>query len=82
MERTEHYNYAFLDEGSKREIRRCILKAVAIPGYQVPFGSRELPYLPRRLQGVLLLSNGISHLEGAERGISGACAEGARHAAG
>ena len=43
MERTEHYNYAFLDEGSKREIRRCILKAVAIPGYQVPFGSRELP---------------------------------------
>ena len=37
------YNYAFLDEGSKREIRRSILKAVAIPGYQVPFGSRELP---------------------------------------
>ena len=23
-----------------------------------------LPYQPRRLQGVLLLSNGISHLEG------------------
>ena len=39
----DHYNFAFLDEGSKREIRRCILKAVAIPGYQVPFGSRELP---------------------------------------
>ncbi|MEA5014720.1 MAG: alpha-D-ribose 1-methylphosphonate 5-phosphate C-P-lyase PhnJ [Candidatus Limiplasma sp.] len=38
-----HYNYAFLDEGSKREIRRACLKAVAIPGYQVPFGSRELP---------------------------------------
>ena len=38
-----HYNFAFLDEGSKREIRRSILKAVAIPGYQVPFGSRELP---------------------------------------
>ncbi|MCL1913392.1 MAG: alpha-D-ribose 1-methylphosphonate 5-phosphate C-P-lyase PhnJ [Eubacteriaceae bacterium] len=38
-----NYNYAFLDEGSKREIRRSILKAVAIPGYQVPFGSRELP---------------------------------------
>ncbi|NPV03803.1 MAG: alpha-D-ribose 1-methylphosphonate 5-phosphate C-P-lyase PhnJ [Syntrophaceae bacterium] len=37
------YNYAFLDEVSKREIRRKILKAVAIPGYQVPFGSRELP---------------------------------------
>jgi len=39
----ENYNFAFLDEGSKREIRRASLKAVAIPGYQVPFGSRELP---------------------------------------
>lgn len=39
----EHYNFAFLDEGSKREIRRCTLKAVSIPGYQVPFASRELP---------------------------------------
>ena len=39
----DKYNYAFLDEGSKREIRRSVLKAVAIPGYQVPFGSRELP---------------------------------------
>ena len=38
-----NYNFAFLDEGSKREIRRAALKAVAIPGYQVPFGSRELP---------------------------------------
>ncbi|NBD23669.1 alpha-D-ribose 1-methylphosphonate 5-phosphate C-P-lyase PhnJ [Paenibacillus glycinis] len=37
------YNFAFLDEGSKREIRRKTLKAVAIPGYQVPFASRELP---------------------------------------
>ena len=37
------YNFAFLDEGSKREIRRAIIKAIAIPGYQVPFGSRELP---------------------------------------
>jgi len=39
----KNYNFAFLDEGSKREIRRAALKAVAIPGYQVPFGSRELP---------------------------------------
>ena len=37
------YNYAYLDEGSKREIRRAILKAIAIPGYQVPFASREMP---------------------------------------
>jgi len=27
----------------KREIRRKTLKAVAIPGYQVPFASPELP---------------------------------------
>ncbi len=37
------HNFGFIDEGSKREVRRAILKAVAIPGYQVPFGSRELP---------------------------------------
>ena len=37
------YNYGFLDENTKREIRRKLLKAVAIPGYQVPFGSREMP---------------------------------------
>lgn len=41
--KTAEYNFAFLDEGSKREIRRKSLKAVAIPGYQVPFASRELP---------------------------------------
>ncbi|GAA0370296.1 alpha-D-ribose 1-methylphosphonate 5-phosphate C-P-lyase PhnJ [Bacillus horti] len=39
----QKYNYAFLDEGSKREIRRATLKAIAIPGYQVPFASREMP---------------------------------------
>ena len=37
------YNFAFFDEGSKREIRRATLKAVAIPGYQVPFASRAMP---------------------------------------
>jgi alpha-D-ribose 1-methylphosphonate 5-phosphate C-P lyase len=37
------YSFGFLDAVSKREIRRSLLKAVAIPGYQVPFGSRELP---------------------------------------
>lgn len=36
-------HFAFLDEGSKKEIRRATLKAVAIPGYQVPFASREMP---------------------------------------
>ncbi|MDO5692104.1 MAG: alpha-D-ribose 1-methylphosphonate 5-phosphate C-P-lyase PhnJ [Pseudomonadota bacterium] len=39
----EHHNFAYLDERTKRMIRRAILKAVAIPGYQVPFGSREMP---------------------------------------
>jgi alpha-D-ribose 1-methylphosphonate 5-phosphate C-P lyase len=38
-----NYNFAFFDEGSKREIRRASLKAIAIPGYQVPFASREMP---------------------------------------
>jgi alpha-D-ribose 1-methylphosphonate 5-phosphate C-P lyase len=37
------FSYAFLDEGAKREIRRRLLKAVAVPGCQVPFGSREMP---------------------------------------
>ncbi|KAA2211469.1 alpha-D-ribose 1-methylphosphonate 5-phosphate C-P-lyase PhnJ [Teichococcus oryzae] len=37
------YNFAYLDEGTKRMIRRTLLKAVAIPGHQVPFGAREMP---------------------------------------
>ncbi|GGB00854.1 alpha-D-ribose 1-methylphosphonate 5-phosphate C-P-lyase PhnJ [Agarivorans gilvus] len=37
------YNFGYLDEQTKRMIRRAILKGVAIPGYQVPFGGREMP---------------------------------------
>jgi alpha-D-ribose 1-methylphosphonate 5-phosphate C-P lyase len=37
------YNFGYLDEQTKRAIRRGLLKAVAIPGYQVPFASREMP---------------------------------------
>lgn len=37
------YNFAYLDEQTKRMVRRAILKAIAIPGYQVPFASREMP---------------------------------------
>lgn len=37
------YNFAYLDEQTKRMIRRAILKSLAIPGYQVPFASREMP---------------------------------------
>ena len=43
VERIAGYNFAYLDEQTKRMIRRALLKAVAIPGYQVPFGSREMP---------------------------------------
>jgi alpha-D-ribose 1-methylphosphonate 5-phosphate C-P lyase len=37
------YNFGFLDEYAKREVRRTILKAIAIPGYQTPYASREMP---------------------------------------
>ncbi|MGX5806001.1 alpha-D-ribose 1-methylphosphonate 5-phosphate C-P-lyase PhnJ [Bradyrhizobium sp. Arg314] len=46
LDEDDGYNYAYLDETSKRMIRRAILKAVAVPGYQVPFGSREMPLPP------------------------------------
>jgi alpha-D-ribose 1-methylphosphonate 5-phosphate C-P lyase len=39
----QDYAFGFLDEFAKRELRRRILKAIAIPGYQVPYASRELP---------------------------------------
>jgi alpha-D-ribose 1-methylphosphonate 5-phosphate C-P lyase len=39
----QDYSYAFLDAYAKRELRRRTLKAIAIPGYQVPYASRELP---------------------------------------
>ena len=37
------YNFAYIDEQTKRMIRRAILKAIAIPAYQVPFAAREMP---------------------------------------
>jgi alpha-D-ribose 1-methylphosphonate 5-phosphate C-P lyase len=37
------YNFAFIDEATKKEIRRKLLKALAIPGYQVPYSSPEMP---------------------------------------
>ena len=37
------YNFAYLDEQTKKTVRRALLKAMAIPGYQVPFASREMP---------------------------------------
>ncbi len=35
--------FAYLDEDSKRSVRRTILKALAVPGYQVPFIAPEMP---------------------------------------
>jgi len=35
--------FGFLDDFAVREIRRGLLKALAIPGYQVPYASREMP---------------------------------------
>ncbi|OQW85895.1 MAG: carbon-phosphorus lyase complex subunit PhnJ [Rhodoferax ferrireducens] len=43
MNNTNAYNFGFLDEYAKKEVRRAILKAIAIPGYQVPYASREMP---------------------------------------
>lgn len=43
LTRTDTYSFAFLDEHTKRELRRRTLKAVALPGHQVAFGSREMP---------------------------------------
>lgn len=37
------YTFGFLDEYAKKEIRRAILKAISIPGYQTPYSSREMP---------------------------------------
>ncbi|WP_028672068.1 alpha-D-ribose 1-methylphosphonate 5-phosphate C-P-lyase PhnJ [Saccharospirillum impatiens] len=39
----DSYSFGFLDEFAKREIRRVILKAISIPGYQTPYASREMP---------------------------------------
>ena len=37
------YAFAYMDDASKREVRRALLKAVCIPGHQIPFASREMP---------------------------------------
>ncbi|MFW5734113.1 MAG: alpha-D-ribose 1-methylphosphonate 5-phosphate C-P-lyase PhnJ [Oceanidesulfovibrio sp.] len=39
----QNYPFGFLDAFAKREIRRAILKALCLPGYQVPYASREMP---------------------------------------
>lgn len=36
-------SYGFLDASAKREMRRKMLKAIAVPGCQMPYASREVP---------------------------------------
>ena len=35
--------YGFLDASAKRELRRTMVKAVCVPGCQMPYASREVP---------------------------------------
>jgi alpha-D-ribose 1-methylphosphonate 5-phosphate C-P lyase len=56
---SEPYEFGFLDEYSKREVRRAVLSAVAVPGYQVPFGSREMPVARGWGSGGLQITLGI-----------------------
>ncbi len=39
----QSYNFAFIDESTKKEIRRSILKGIALPGHQIPYSSPEMP---------------------------------------
>ena len=39
----EPLSYGFLDPSAKREMRRKMLKSVAVPGCQMPYASREVP---------------------------------------
>ncbi len=41
--RSAGYAFGFLDLRAKKELRRAMLKALCIPGYQVPYASREMP---------------------------------------
>lgn len=43
VRRAAGYPFAFLDDRAKKELRRAVLKAVCLPGYQVPYASREMP---------------------------------------
>lgn len=43
MKTRKGFEYGLLDIAAKKEIWRSCLKALAVPGYQVPFSSREMP---------------------------------------
>ena len=57
-----------LDEDVKREIRRAVLTAVCVPGYQVPFGSREMPVARGWGSGGLQVTLGVIGASPVRRG--------------
>lgn len=73
-------SYGFLDPSAKRELRRAMVKAVSIPGAQVPYASREVPMArgwgTGGLQATLTLVNPASVVkvidQGADDGVNAA----------
>jgi alpha-D-ribose 1-methylphosphonate 5-phosphate C-P lyase len=73
-------SYGFLDASAKRELRRKILKAIAVPGCQMPYASREVPMArgwgTGGLQVTLTLVNPKSTIkvidQGADDGVNAA----------
>ncbi len=73
-------SYGFLDASAKRELRRKMLKAIAVPGCQMPYASREVPMArgwgTGGLQVTLTLVNPRSTIkvidQGADDGVNAA----------
>lgn len=73
-------SYGFLDASAKRELRRKMLKAIAVPGCQMPYASREVPMArgwgTGGLQVTLTLVNPASTIkvidQGADDGVNAA----------
>jgi len=73
-------SYGFLDASAKRELRRKMLKAIAVPGCQMPYASREVPMArgwgTGGLQVTLTLVNSTSVVkvidQGADDGVNAA----------
>ena len=73
-------SYGFLDASAKREVRRKMLKAIAVPGCQMPYASREVPMArgwgTGGLQVTLTLVNPASVIkvidQGADDGVNAA----------
>ncbi|MDX8521767.1 alpha-D-ribose 1-methylphosphonate 5-phosphate C-P-lyase PhnJ [Mesorhizobium dulcispinae] len=46
LDENSFYNFGYLNEVTKRMLRRAILKAVSVPGFQVPIAGHEMPLPP------------------------------------